>query len=137
VPFRPADDSWPRELRLYEEVLADPDAFCLVARRDGDPVGYAMVKIDGAEHVWETGDTLAELETLVVTASQRGNGVGALLMDALEDELAARGIDDLIIGVDVPNDRAKEFYERRGYRVAFTWLHGRPATARRATGPRS
>lgn len=135
VPFRHADDSWPRLRGLYLEILEDQEAFCLVARRAGRAVAYAIVKIEGPEHVWKTGDRLAELETLVVAESERGSGLGSRMMDLIESELASRGIDDLLIGVEAPNSRAQDFYERRGYAHAFTWLYGKPKTMCRGDGP--
>lgn len=135
VTFREASDSWPRMRELYHEILGD-GGVCLVARRNGRAVGYAVVKFEGPEQVWKTGKRLAELETLSVVEDERGGGVGTLLMDEVERELAARGVDDLIIGVEGPNDGGRRFYERRGYRFAFTWLYGKPATLRteRETG---
>ena len=134
IAFREPDDSWPRLRALYAEILAGPDAFCLLARRDGRAVGYAIVKVEGPELVWRTGDKLAELETLSIAEPERGGGLGTHLMDLVERELAARGIDDLLIGVESPNLRAQDFYERRGYAHVFTWLYGKPATMRREGG---
>jgi ribosomal protein S18 acetylase RimI-like enzyme len=125
VPFREPDDSWPRERALYLEILTDLEGFCLVARRGELLVAYAIAKIEDPEEVWRTG-RLAELETLVVADDERGGGVGALMMDEVERELAARGVDDLLVGVEAPNGDARRFYERRGYGHAFTWLYGKP-----------
>jgi ribosomal protein S18 acetylase RimI-like enzyme len=130
VPFREPDDSWPRLRDLYLEILAEQDGFCLVARREARPVAYAIVKIEGPEQVWHTGDKLAELETLTVADDERGGGVGTLMMEEVERELALREVDDLLVGVEAPNAGAQRFYERRGYSHAFTWLYGKPLTWR-------
>ena len=42
-------------------------------------------------------------------------------MDAVERELAALGVDDLILGVLPGNDDARRLYERRGFRP--TWMY--------------
>ena len=42
-------------------------------------------------------------------------------MDAVERELAARGLDDLILGVLPGNVDAIRLYERRGFRP--TWMY--------------
>jgi ribosomal protein S18 acetylase RimI-like enzyme len=62
----------------------------------------------------------------VVDEAARGAGVGSALLDAVDEELAARGIIGLVIGVMEGNDGARRLYERRGlvpgwlqlYRVA-------------------
>lgn len=40
---RPEDDSWAVRRALYDEWLAEPDAFVLLAETGGRPVGYAVV----------------------------------------------------------------------------------------------
>lgn len=59
----PDDDSWARRRALYETWLAEPDAFALVAEMPGEdePLGYALVSIDGPDDTWETGGRRAEL----------------------------------------------------------------------------
>jgi ribosomal protein S18 acetylase RimI-like enzyme len=42
-------------------------------------------------------------------------------MDAVERELAALGVDDLILGALPGNEGALRLYERRGFRA--TWLY--------------
>jgi ribosomal protein S18 acetylase RimI-like enzyme len=46
----------------------------------------------------------------------RGRGLGSALLDAVDDELARRGIADLRIAVMVGYDDALRLYERRGLR---------------------
>lgn len=128
VPFREPDDSWPRLRELYLKILAEPEGFCLAARREARLVAYAIVKLEGPEEVWRTGDKLAELETLSVADDERGSGVGTLLMEEVERELAARGVDDLLVAVEASNAGGRRFYERRGYSHALTWLYGKPLT---------
>lgn len=64
---RPAE-SWPRRRRLYREWLGAPGAFVLVARLDGQLVAYALVSMHGSDALddtWKSGETVAELQTLV------------------------------------------------------------------------
>ena len=53
------------------------DHALLLAERDGEPIGYAVVSIDGGATTWALGETTAEIETLSVLDSERGDGVGA------------------------------------------------------------
>jgi ribosomal protein S18 acetylase RimI-like enzyme len=112
------DLSWERRRAWYGRLLADGEAFVLVARGDGRPVGYGFVDVrDGADDTWPYGHRMAELVTLSVAPDARGGGVGTALMDAVDAELARRGVHDLEMFVMAGNDRARAFYERRGFRV--------------------
>jgi len=125
VPIRPFEQSWPIERREMLEALAG-DAFALVARRDGEAVGYLFARIEGPDPVWYTGDAHAELAHLSVAEGERGNGVGSALMDAMDAELERRGVEDVEIGVDTGNEMAVRLYERRGYRADFHIFYGSP-----------
>jgi ribosomal protein S18 acetylase RimI-like enzyme len=112
------DLSWERRKAWYGRLLAGGEAFALVARDGGRPIGYAFVDVrDGADDTWPYGPRMAELVTLSVAPDARGGGVGTALMDAVDAELARRGVGDLEMFVMAGNDRARAFYERRGFRV--------------------
>ena len=72
----------------------------LIAALQNSPVGFASLK--GADHI----------EMLYVHPSAAGQGVGAMLCDALEKLAGARGAK--ILTVDV-SDNAQEFFLKRGY----------------------
>ena len=126
VPIRPFEQSWPLERKEMLEELAR-DAFILVARRAANVIGYAYVKICDADPVWYTGEKYAELAHLCVAKGERSRQIGGRLLDAVDEELLRRGIDDVLIGVDAANHRALRFYQRRGYQADFHLLYGSPA----------
>jgi ribosomal protein S18 acetylase RimI-like enzyme len=99
---------------VYEEWLAEPDAFVLIAEVGGEPAGYALVHMRGPEETWETGDRIAELETLAVLPEHRGGGIGAQLMEALYEELRRLGVKHMAVSVIASNEDAIRFYDRRG-----------------------
>ena len=43
---RDREGSWRKRRPHYEQLLAKPGSFALIARRDGRAVGYAMVELD-------------------------------------------------------------------------------------------
>ena len=83
---------------------------------------------------WQVGDRVAELETMYLVPEERGRGLGGLLLDTVEAELETRGIRDLAIGAVPGNTGALRFYERRGYRPAWTIVTRFAARAEREAG---
>jgi ribosomal protein S18 acetylase RimI-like enzyme len=131
-----ADDelSWQRRRALYHQALSNDGGFLVIATNARHRVGYAMVRIhEGRDDTWPIADRYAELYSLSVTPDERSRGIGGALVDAVEGELARRGIADIAVAVMTGNTAAMRFYERRGllpgevllYRFG---LHGRTST---------
>lgn len=89
-----------------EEDLDGLDAQCVqfLAITDEGPVGTARMR--------KTDDGEVRAERVAVRASSRGLGLGALLMDALEDEARRRGEAAVVLHAQV---EVVPFYARRGY----------------------
>ena len=85
---------------------ADEAAHFLVAESDGAVVGYLHYDSAGAE---------PELHRLYVAPTLIGGGVGAALLDELHRRLPARS--SYILMTAEANQRAVEFYRRRGFTV--------------------
>jgi ribosomal protein S18 acetylase RimI-like enzyme len=118
--------SWAASRAAYERLLAH-DGFVLLAVRDGELVGYALVAVMPASETivadtWRTGERIAEIETVCVAPSERGAGIGSALLDRVDDELEAAGIEDVLIGAVVTNTDAIRLYERRGFRPAWLYM---------------
>jgi putative acetyltransferase len=72
----------------------------LIATLQNSPVGFASLK--GADHI----------DMLYVHPSVAGQGVGAMLIDALEKLAGARGAKSLSVDA---SDTAVDFFKKRGY----------------------
>ncbi|MGY3453428.1 GNAT family N-acetyltransferase [Bradyrhizobium sp. USDA 4353] len=72
----------------------------LIATVQGSPVGFASLK--GNDHI----------DMLYVHPSVAGQGVGAMLCDALEKLAGARGTTGLLVDA---SDTAVDFFRKRGY----------------------
>jgi putative acetyltransferase len=88
-----ADDEQAFASRLASELT-------LIATLDGSPVGFASLK--GPDHI----------EMLYVHPAIARQGVGSMLVDALEKLAAARGIQRLTVD---SSDTASGFFDKRGY----------------------
>jgi len=129
--------TWAERSALYAGLLAKPDTFLLLAEFDGTLAGYGLAHVmpageTWAADTWATGERIGEIESLAVLPSRRGLGIGTQLLTALERELHAVGVDDLILGVLPGNEAAIRLYQRHGYRPTWTYLSrfaGRPGPA--------
>ena len=81
----------------------DASATHCVAYVDAAPVGAGRLLLY---------DDYAKIGRMAVLASHRGTGLGALVLDALEREGAARGIRHVKLSAQL---HARGFYERCGY----------------------
>lgn len=111
-------ESWQRRRERYQEWLARPDAFLLLAQASGRVVGYAVVSPGIGMQSWASGERVGELHDFAVLPEYRRLGVGSRLLRALRDELAALGIAELRLTVMAANADARRFYERHGLTVA-------------------
>jgi GNAT superfamily N-acetyltransferase len=74
-------------------------------------VGWVHVSV---AHLLETG-TRAEINGLIVSDSQRGSGIGALLLDTAESWAQKHGAREMSVRSKVERERAHQFYLRQGY----------------------
>lgn len=115
---RPYEHAWEEHRRIRAEWLAgEPDSFVLAAREADRYVGYAFVRVrPGARFAvsWSASDPLADLAILAVLPEARGQGIGSMLLDAVEVRLRELRIEDMVIDVITTNTDAMRLYERRG-----------------------
>ena len=126
APYVTDEETWAERRAFYEKVMAQPDSVLLLAHADGSLIGYALAHVAAVRDTWifdtwVTGERIAEIESLSVLPEHRGNGLGSALMDELEREIPALGIDDVIVGALAGNETALRLYARRGFRP--TWLY--------------
>lgn len=115
VAQRSPDESWRRRRVEYARWLAQGESFFVVARRGDELLAYAMVEIREASPMWDLGDRVADLQTLVVLPGERRRRLGSAILDAVDGELRRLGIEHVLVGVMAGNAEAARFYERRGF----------------------
>lgn len=113
-----AQDQW-RRYSLGEYGNAqDEEPIALTARRDGEIVGTATGTIREYD---------SYLARLIVPEQERGTGVGSHLLAAFEALAARKGRTRLTLHT-LADGAARQFYERRGWKVIVTlprWRAGR------------
>jgi ribosomal protein S18 acetylase RimI-like enzyme len=121
-PVRSLEDSWEHRKRQYLDWLTK-DAFTLLLAERGDqPIGYAVVSLGDGAATWDIGKRTAEIETLSVLESERGDGVGRALTEAAADLATEAGARSVLVGVAHSNDDAIRFYEREGFEPFYVLL---------------
>ncbi len=100
---------------LLQHLIGEPRlGAAWVAEAEGNLTGYLVaVTVLSLEH----GGLMAEIDELFVLPAARARGVGARLLAAAEDALAARGCVRLQLQLGVTNSAARDFYQHRGYRA--------------------
>ena len=124
APFASDEASWAAQRPKLER--AAEDGVLLRVGPPDAPRAMASVLIDRDNPLWNdtwlTGRDVADVDVLAVTASARGQGLGSLLLDAVDERLAGAGVLDQVIAMLEPNHDAGRLYERRGFRPAWRWL---------------
>lgn len=95
----------------------------LLAWQNGVPVGHLLIKWEGSgpqvnEHLAD----VPELNAIGVWPPQRrSQGIGRQLIDKAEAMVREKGFKRVALAVETDNSRAKELYEKLGYK---DWGHG-------------
>ena len=74
------------------------------------PLGAVLVVIEN--------DTRAELRAVAVAERAQGQGIGSRLINAVHDELRAKGITTVKVGTSSLATRELVFYQRLGFRLS-------------------
>ncbi len=98
------------ETMLQNESLG----FCLLAEKDGQPVGFAAISF-----AWtlEYGGKTAWLDELYVLPNERNAGIGEKLIDAVIAETKALGCKAIDLEVETEHQRAENLYKRKGFHL--------------------
>lgn len=94
--------------------LEDPDTTVFFAEREGEVVGYVMLRECRPPSSVANAETL-QIARLYARKAMHGTGVGAALMQCALAEAAGRGKDAVWLGVWDRNERAIRFYEAWGF----------------------
>ena len=85
----------------------------LVARLDGDLVGFATVAVEHGTFTLDA--TRGILSNLYVTPPVRGRGIGTALLERAQDTLEEQGVEVVTLEAMADNESARRFYRRHGY----------------------
>jgi putative acetyltransferase len=96
------------------DALAQPHVIFAVARQNGKALGCGASVLNAGTGA---ADAYAEIKRMWVHDEARGLGLGACILDYLEQETAARGVCVLRLETGVYSHAARRLYEKCGYRI--------------------
>jgi ribosomal protein S18 acetylase RimI-like enzyme len=99
---------------VYARKLESKDTAIFVAERDGTVVGFAEARLVCSDPSGMLAFGLAAEIGIAVAADHRRGGIGAALIDAVEEWARERGAERLTLSTHADNDGAIRFYERLG-----------------------
>jgi ribosomal protein S18 acetylase RimI-like enzyme len=95
--------------RSFRALIASPTASLIIAERNDQFAGYALV-------LFRRGTSVARLYSIAVVPGLAGRGIGIALLAAAEHAARTRRRTAMRLEVEDTNARAIRFYERAGYR---------------------
>ncbi|MGE5599663.1 MAG: N-acetyltransferase family protein [Bacteroidota bacterium] len=112
-PHPRGEDAWYKNTAV---MLAVGDGMIIVARSDGEAVGFIYGQIQAHSPVFLPG-RLGYISDLYVKPECRRHGLGRLLFLALRDWFAARGVETLDLQAYLASAGASAFWRRMGFEV--------------------
>jgi ribosomal protein S18 acetylase RimI-like enzyme len=92
--------------RMLTYFLGMPQSSCIVAEDDGEIKAFIITEEEGP---------LGHILTLDVAESHRRLGLGTRLLARSEEELAGRGVREIVLETSVENAAGVAFWERHGF----------------------
>lgn len=110
--FAVSDDAPRRIESSFRDAITREDADVLLVE-DGEPIGMALVHVEPPSRMSE--QVAVELSRVVVRPGRRGEGIGALLVDAAAAWARERGIEYLLAAVFIANEASRAFWRAAGF----------------------
>lgn len=103
----------PRYAGAFAAIDTDPNQLLMVMERNGTVVGCCQITvIPGLSNI---GRWLGQIEGVRIAASERGKGLGEILIRWAIDECRRRGCGAVQLTTDKRRTGAHRFYERLGF----------------------
>jgi len=98
--------------RRFARLLPLPEIVAVLAERDDEAVGFALVSLRPA--IWFDGP-VSQLEELYVVPALRSAGIGTQVLDLCRGIARDAGSPEMHINVDEVDVDTRRFYERHGF----------------------
>lgn len=102
--------------KYFKESIEDKDACALVAKADGQVVGYLIGWIKKKMGSYRTIKKQAELENMFVFEEFRSQKIGKKLTEQFFKWTKDKSVDNVCVTASAENNKAIEFYRRVGFK---------------------
>ena len=114
------DEAWQARMQEYLDWINDATGVVFLAtdaRGDDEEavIGYAALRLHEEGLVFVHGQTVGEVEAIVVAPDRRGEGVGSALLDACRSELTKREIRFWTVQTMAANEEAQHLCAKHGF----------------------
>jgi ribosomal protein S18 acetylase RimI-like enzyme len=120
VPALEWDGAYTRYRKVFQQTYEDAQRgqrIMLVAVAGAQLIGQVFIQLSSTERRYADGYSRGYLYSLRVRAEWQQRGIGTRLVTAAEAALRARGFNTAVIAAGKENPRARQLYERLGYRT--------------------
>lgn len=104
--------------QFFREQVPLGETFIMLAEVGKDIVGYVFVRVEPESFVDLLGSS-AWIHDIYVEVSARGSGIGPTLLAAATAAARELGARSVMLTVSPKNERAKEIFEKQGFRVTM------------------
>jgi ribosomal protein S18 acetylase RimI-like enzyme len=114
------DGAYTRYRKVFQQTYEDAvrgQRIMLVAVASARMVGQVFVQLSSTEQRYADGYSRGYLYSLRVRPEWQAQGIGTRLVKAAEATLRARGFTTAVIAAGKDNPRARQLYERLGFRT--------------------
>ena len=119
---RPAVEIAERERAALADALSHPTAESALLVAEQDSRGVVAVILLESRRDYFTNESHGHVAILAVAREAEGQGIGRALLEAAEEWARGRRLAKLTLAVFADNHRAKQVYERQGWRPELeTW----------------
>jgi Acetyltransferases len=95
--------------------ISKEDVVVLVAERGGAVAGYVYATLEGYDYMSLRGPA-GVIQDIVVDPAHRGQGIGRMLIDAVNSTLGEKGAPRVVLSTAEQNDTAQRLFARAGFR---------------------
>jgi GNAT superfamily N-acetyltransferase len=95
--------------------LQDETMLLIIAWDDETPIGYGLafdVESDPAKPEWTRSGYISQF---LIAEKYRRHGVGNLLMDYIDNWFKERGLNKVLLNVNLDNETGVRFWQKRGF----------------------
>lgn len=102
-------------IEFVNQRLEDETMLLILAWVDGTPAGYGLA-FDVAGHAFMPEWTRSGYITqFLVSGQYRKQGIGTLMMDYINDWFRSRGLQKVLLNVDIDNEAGIRFWKSQGF----------------------